>query len=224
MTVNTPGGSPWPVRLTYLAAALFSLASGLTNIIFGWSKGADTASSLVWAAVSIGVSIVFALAWPAVLISANRKEWSRTAMAVVALLLTGTYSVSAALGSAMGGRASAAMEEKDAGDRKARAQAAYDTAKADLDALTAVKPATELQSLINAAKDELAKLQATRTTAEIEASQRAARHDPQRYGCAFINGSLGVSCPKLDAEKARALQRERLTTKDRWLGRRNRTR
>ena len=60
MTVNTPGGSAWPARLAYLAAAIFSLASGLTNITYGWSKGADTASSVVWAAVSIGVSIVFA--------------------------------------------------------------------------------------------------------------------------------------------------------------------
>ena len=125
---------------------------------------------------------------------------------------TGAYSIAAALGSAMGGRANAAIEEKDAKDRKAKAQAAWDTAKAELDTLTA-KPVTELQSLIDTAKTDLAKLPATRSVAEIEASLRAARRDPYRYSCTLINGSLGISCPKLDAEKARALQRERLTAK-----------
>jgi hypothetical protein len=33
------------------------------------------------------------------------------------------------------------------------------------------------------------------------------------HGCAAINGSLAMSCPKLEAEKARAEQRERLTGK-----------
>jgi F0F1-type ATP synthase membrane subunit b/b' len=83
----------------------------------------------------VAVSIVFALSWPAVLISGDRKQWSRAAMAFVALLLTGTYSVSAALGSAMGGRASAAIEEQDTKARKAKAQAKWDAAKGELDQL-----------------------------------------------------------------------------------------
>jgi hypothetical protein len=206
------GGSSWPAQLAYVAAALFTLASGGTNLIYGWSKGTDTATSLVWAAVSVGVSIIFALSWPALIISLDRRQWARAVLVLIALLVTGTYSVSAALGSAMGGRANAAIEEKDTKDRKAKAQAAWDAAKAELDTLTA-KPTTELQSLIDAAKTELAKLPATRSVAEIEASLRAARRDPYRYSCALINGSLGISCPKLDAEKARALQRERLTAK-----------
>ena len=74
--------------------------------------------------MSVGVSIVFALSWPAVLISLDRKQWSRAAMAFVALLLTGTYSVSAALGSAMGGRANAAIEQQDKADNRAKVQAA----------------------------------------------------------------------------------------------------
>ena len=58
-------------------------------------------------------------------------------MVLVALLLTGTYSVSAALGSAMGGRANAAIEEKDTTDKRKKAQTAYDTATAEL---ATVKP------------------------------------------------------------------------------------
>jgi len=130
MTVHTPGGSPWPARCAYAAAGLFSAASGITNLLYGIAKGTDFGTSLVWGAVSVAVSIVFALSWPAALISADRKRWSRAGMAFVALLLTGTYSVSAALGSAMGGRASAAIEEQDAKDRKARAQAKWDAANA----------------------------------------------------------------------------------------------
>src|SRR5436190_23152055 len=100
MFATSMRGPTWPARLSYMAAGLFTLASAGTNLIYGWSKGADTASSLVWAAVSLAVSAVFALSWPAILVSADQRRWSRAGMAFVALLLTGTYSVSAALGSA----------------------------------------------------------------------------------------------------------------------------
>jgi hypothetical protein len=162
----------------------------------------------VWGAVSVGVSIVFALSWPAVLISADRKQWSRAAMAIVALLLTGTYSISAALGSAMGGRTSAAIAEHDAKDRKARAQAKWGAVKAELDQLTAAKPGAELQSLIDNAKSDLAKLQSTRQIAEIEALARS--------GCparTALNGQAKAPCPRFDAELARAWERARLTSK-----------
>ena len=112
---------------------------------------------------------MFALSWPAVLISGDRKQWSRAAMAFVALLLTGTYSVSAALGSAMGGRASAAIEEQDTKARKAKAQAKWDAAKGELDQLNTSKPGAELQSHIDGAKADLAKLPPTRPIVEIEA-------------------------------------------------------
>jgi hypothetical protein len=215
----TSAAGVWPARLCYAAAGMFSLASGGTNLIYGWNKGTDMPSSLVWAAVSLGVSIVFASSWPAFIRSMDAKHWSRAVMVLVALLITGGYSVSAALGSAMGGRASAVLEAKDIEARKAKAQATWEAAKAELDALTTAKPATDLQPLIDNAKAELAKLPITRGVTEIEASLRAARRDPNRYSCALINGSMGISCPKLEAEKARAQQRERLTAKiDGWIG------
>jgi hypothetical protein len=34
---------------------------------------------------------------------------------------------------------------------------------------------------------------------------------PGSHGCTAINGSLRMSCPRLEAEKARAQHRERLT-------------
>src|SRR5262249_42137543 len=150
MTVHTPGGSPWPARCAYAAAGLFSAASGVTNLLYGIAKGTDFGTSLVWGAVSVAVSIVFALSWPATIVCVDRQQWSRATMAFIALTLTGTFSVTAALGSAMGGRTSAAIEEQDAKDRKAKAQAKWDAAKAELDQLNAAKPGAELQSLIDA--------------------------------------------------------------------------
>src|SRR5262245_30308440 len=131
MQPTTPGGQSWPARLSYVAAGLFTAASGGTNLMYGWSKGTDLATSVVWAGVSIAVSIVFALAWPALISCIDIKRWARAAMVGVALIITGTYSVSAALGSAMGGRTAAAIEVKDAQDRKAKAHATWDAAKVE---------------------------------------------------------------------------------------------
>ena len=213
MQPPTVGGLIWPARLAYTAAGLFSAASGITNLLYGIAKGTDLGTSIVWGAVSVGVSIVFALSWPAVIVSADRKQWSRAAMAVVALLLTGTYSVSAALGSAMGGRANAALEAQDATDRKARAQAAYDAAKRETETLATAKPAPELQTLLTAAQRELTALPSTRAVAELDALLTAARRDPRRYDCAAVNGSLAIACPRLAAERARAAQRSALESK-----------
>jgi hypothetical protein len=171
------------------------------------------ATSLVWAGVAGAVVIVLALSWPALIRSVEAKQWSAAAISLVALLLSGAYSVTAALGSAAGARASATATETATTVARAKAQAAYDSAKTELDALASTKPGAELQSLIDAAKGELAKLPPARLVAEVEASLRAARCDPRRYDCAFINGSLGISCPKLDGELARAPQRELLAAK-----------
>ena len=71
MTLLPAGASPWPARLAYCAAGIFIAASGGTNFTYGWAKGSDFATSMIWAAVAGGVAIVFALSWPA-LIRASR--------------------------------------------------------------------------------------------------------------------------------------------------------
>jgi multidrug efflux pump subunit AcrA (membrane-fusion protein) len=135
-------------------------------------------------------------------------------MALVALLLSGAYSMTAALGSASGGRMNATAAEAATMDARSKAQAAYDAAKAELDSLAIAKPAGDLQSLIAGAQAELAKLPPARPAVEIDALIRGAAMRPNAgQGCTAINGSLRMSCPKLEAEKARAEQRERLTGK-----------
>jgi hypothetical protein len=203
--------NPWPARAAYFSAAIFISASAATNIVYGFSRGDTLATSIVWAGVAGAVAIVFALAWPALIRSVDARRWSAALISLFALVLAGSYSVTAALGSASGGRANAAATETATTDARTKAQAVYDTAITELDSLTTAKPAADLQVLIASAQAELAKVPPARSVGEIEASLRAALRDPNRYSCALINGSMGISCPMLDGEIARARQRERLT-------------
>jgi hypothetical protein len=131
-------------------------------------------------------------------------------MALVALLLSGSYSVTAALGSAAGGRMNAATAETDNANTRAKAQAAYDLAKAELAAMAA--PAYAQTGLIEAAQAELARLPASRSVAEIQALiDNASRNPRGSHGCTARNGSLAMSCPRLETEKARAQRRAELT-------------
>jgi hypothetical protein len=150
MLTPTPAGAAWPARLAYCAAAIFTLASAGTNLNYGISKSSDPASSAVWAAVSIAVSIVFALSWPAVISAVDRRQWTLVPMAAAALVLTGAYSVTAALGSASGGRTNAAALEMTTTDTRAKAQAAYDSAKGEMDGLKPSRPIGELEALFAA--------------------------------------------------------------------------
>ena len=142
----------WPARASYIAAALFTLASGGANLVYGFGKGTDTPSSLIWAGVSLGVSIVFALSWPALIKSLDAKNWSRAAIVAVALLMTGTYSVAAALGSAAGGRENAATAHTTATNDRARTQKAYDKAEKELTKIPETRPVQELEVLVAAAR------------------------------------------------------------------------
>ncbi len=175
--------------LAYCAALLFVAASGTTNAVYGWHRGSDLPSSLVWSGTAVAASIVMALSWPAIIGAVERRLWSRAAMAALALLLTGSFSVAAALGAASGGRTDAASTAEAATSARTRAQTAYDEAK-----------------------QELAKLGASRTPGEIDADLIAARRTPGKFGCRRIHEIL-VNCPALEAELGRAHQRTRLQSR-----------
>jgi hypothetical protein len=123
----------WPETLAYIAAFLFAIASGTTNVLYGLAKGTDVGTSLVWVAVSLATSIVFLLAWPALMLSIERRNWSRVIATLFALFLTGSYSITAALGSASGGRQNAAMAEQTLADQRTKLQVTYDAARAELE-------------------------------------------------------------------------------------------
>jgi hypothetical protein len=101
--------------------------------------------------------------------------------------LAGSYSVTAALGSAAGGRAQAERIETASTGARDRAQAAYDKATADL-----------------------ARIGSTRPVGELEALLAAAQLNPRTKGCAGEGSSSRVTCPKIEAELARARERDRL--------------
>ena len=119
MPIPCTRASRWPRLFANSAAAIFIAASGTTNIVYGFGKGDSLATSLVWAAGA--VAIVLALSWPALIRSVDAKRWSAAAISLVALMLSGAYSVTAALGSAAGGRANAAAIEVATADARARA-------------------------------------------------------------------------------------------------------
>ncbi|MFM9848906.1 MAG: hypothetical protein ACKVP3_17285 [Hyphomicrobiaceae bacterium] len=134
-------------------------------------------------------------------------------MALIALLLTGTYSVSAALGSAMGGRENAAFEEKSAADGRIKAQSTYDRAGTALEALAQARPSAELDLLIGPAREELARLAPARPPAELQALIDGVKADPRSGDCVAIQGSSRMRCPKIaewKAEKARSETRQKL--------------
>src|SRR5262245_884388 len=145
MYTSTATATPWPARAAYFSAAIFTGASGSINVTYGWQKGGDLAGSLTWAAVAAAVAIVFALSWPALIRSLEARRWSAALVALVALVLAGSYSVTAALGSAAGGRANAATTESATTDARRKAQDAYDAAKAELATVKPARPVAELQ-------------------------------------------------------------------------------
>jgi hypothetical protein len=181
------GGTQWPARLAYLSAAIFSLASGITNLNYGWSKGTDFASSLVWAGVAGAVAVVFALSWPALIRSLDAKRWSAGIIALVALVLSGSYSITAALGSAAGGRMNAASAETEKTDARQKAQSAYDRAEADLGKVAPARPAAEIEALLLGAQ----------------------WWKPPK-GCTADKVAQRVTCPTMEAELARSRQRDKL--------------
>ena len=212
MGLSTRGGLGWPARFAYASAAVFSAASSITNIVYGWQKGSDLPSSLVWAGVSAGVATIFALSWPAVVKSLEAKRYSAALISVVAMLLTGAYSLTAALGSAAGGRMNAAATETATTDARVKAQAAHDVARGEIDALATVKPRAALEAQIETARAELAKLLATRSMAELEALQRIASQRGCQPGAA-LQRRLRTKCPDYTVEAAKAWERQGLTNK-----------
>jgi hypothetical protein len=190
------GTSHIPSTLAITAAVIFTLASAATNLFYGISKGIDLPSSIVWGSVAVAASIGLALAPSAFLVSLSTKRYPAALIAFLAVLIFGAYSVTAALGSASGGRVSAATEAGEIGKARARHQTAYDAAKGELDGLVSARPAVELEAQI-AAMDALPGILI------------------DGMPCGGTNNGRVTKewCPKrakLIAEKARAERREKL--------------
>jgi hypothetical protein len=64
VTILTATASLWPSRAACFSVAVFIGASGATNVPYGWQKGIDLPTSLVWSGVAGAVAVIFPLSWP----------------------------------------------------------------------------------------------------------------------------------------------------------------
>jgi hypothetical protein len=113
-------------------------------------------------------------------------------MSAAALVLTGAYSVTAALGSASGGRANASATEQLITEQRTRAQTSYAAARAELTTLKPSRSVVELESSLAASSARL------------------------RRDCAVANITGVLVCPRnatLIAELGRARRRAELERK-----------
>ena len=159
----------WPQRLRLHCCSFNQPCKRWHEPVVWTRKGHRPRHVTRMGAVSIGVSIVFALSFPGIISATQRREWAQAVIISIALALSGTYSVAAALGSASGGRAAATASEKANADTRAKAQTAWDGAKAELDKLANTNPIAELDALIADTRNELARTTATRSVAELSA-------------------------------------------------------
>jgi hypothetical protein len=86
------------------------------------------------------------------MLSIERRNWSRVVPTLFALMLTGSYSITAALGSASSGRINAATAEQTITDQRTKLQATYDAAHTELATLKPTRPVAELDALVVSAK------------------------------------------------------------------------
>ena len=152
MSISIATHSAWPSKLAYTAAAVFTGASGTVNVFYGISKATDLSGQLVWGGVAAAVAVVFALSWPATIRAAKSRRLSAFAMCLAALLLSGSYSIVAALGAASGGRVAAERSETAATGAQQRAAAAYKASQDELSSLKASRPVAELEALVAGAR------------------------------------------------------------------------
>ena len=152
MPVITSAARCWPAHLAYAGAGLFTLTSAATNALYGFRKGADLSTSLIWLALSVAASIVFALSVPALLQSLSAKKWAQALLVCIGFVVCGTYSVVAALGSVFAGRQHAARIESTQQSARVRAEATYEKATAELEAIKPTRSIGELEALIASSK------------------------------------------------------------------------
>jgi hypothetical protein len=152
--MHSAPGAAWPSKIAYSCAGIFAVAAIGTNAIYGFGRGDNLPSSLIWSGVAIAVSAAFTLAWPATMRALNNRDWPAAAMCAVAAVLFGTLSVAGALGAASAGRTTAANVETDTTAARKRAQASYDEAQAELSRLEPSRSVVELVPLVEAAKPQ----------------------------------------------------------------------
>ena len=149
MTLPSTNASNFQAKTAFACTALFSLASISTNAVYGWSKGTSFPSSVVWALLAIAVGATLVLSTAALFKALAAKTYAQAAFIALGLLICGSYSVVAAVGSATGQRMSAALSEDNTASRRANSQKAIEEATAYLAALSTKRSSGVIQAEID---------------------------------------------------------------------------
>lgn len=154
--------------LSILSGVTFSVASGLTNFLYALGKSDDLSTQVLWCSVALAASVSLAVSPTALLTAFRQRSWGGAIVALMAFLLCGAYSLSGALGSAVGVRLASEARATDTDSRKVRAQETYDQAKKELDAIAhaigtkALKRKADLTAIMEGATRELSSLGPTK--------------------------------------------------------------
>lgn len=121
-----------PTFLAYFAGCTFTLASSATNLTYAIGRADTLPPQIIWGSVAVAASVALALAPSAIVASLGSRKFGAASLALVAALLFGAYSVTAALGSATGGRLVAETEASDMAARRKSAAATIEKAEVEL--------------------------------------------------------------------------------------------
>ena len=149
-TTNLPTPQNIPKSLAILAGAVFALASAATNLSYAVTKADTLAGQITWGAVAVAASIALALAPSALVQCLSQRRFGAATVALGAILIFGGYSVTAALGSATGGRLVNELEASDVATKRRDATATIAKAELELSGIGAVRSVTQIEAAISA--------------------------------------------------------------------------
>ena len=136
--------------LACAAGTMFALASAATNVSYALGRAATLPEQTVWAAVALAASIGLAIAPSAILAALRARRYGAALLAVLALLVFGAYSITAALGAATGGRLVAGLNASDVAAKRAATAKLIEDAERELAAITTVRSAAEIEAEVRA--------------------------------------------------------------------------
>lgn len=205
-----------PMILAYGAGIVFTLASAAVNVRYALGKTDDPTMQAVWAGVAVGASVALALAPSAFVASLQAKRYGGAILSLVALMVFGAYSVTAALGSATGGRLVASVEADDVTAKRKAAARDIEVYTREIATIGEVRSVPEVEAAIRSVfaatpglddctprpnrypTDRQRKACQTIATLHVEkagAGRKAALTDDIRDGCRKYETPQGVRIP-----------------------------
>lgn len=135
--------------LAYVAGGVFTLASAATNLTYAIAKADALAPQIIWGAVAVAASLALALAPSAFVASLGARRFGAAILSALAALIFGVYSITAALGSATGGRLVADAEASDTANKRRDATFKLEAVTRELGKLPTARTIAELDAVID---------------------------------------------------------------------------